>query len=202
MDSSSRVTFLGCALSGDTARQAMRWQGQLAAACAEAGQGRAVRWLSRSTLHLTLHYFGATRPADRERIQSAVAEVMGTREAISIRLRPPTPFPTPARIRGLLIEVQDAEGHLHRLHQELAAALRSLRLETRDARFRPHVTVGRIPRRVSRSQRQAVAAIAASPDMQGEAIDGWIDAVHHYQSVQRPGGNVYPPLASWPLSSP
>lgn len=135
--------------------------------------------------------------------QAAIGEVALTARPTPFQLLPPTPFPHSSKARGLWVPVEDPTDALSQLHSALGLKLQQLGLPVDRKTFRPHVTLGRISSKLRGTQRRE-AASALQRIVSIRTISAIVDSINHfhwYQSVQKPGGNVYRPLATWPLGS-
>lgn len=118
----------------------------LAAWGAEAGEasGGTLRAVPPQNLHLTLAFLGAREEAEVPTIGAIVAAAAGATPHLSLG----APLWLPPRRPGVLtVEVDDHTGALSTLHASLIADLHAgaaFMPETRP--FRPHITVGRVPR--------------------------------------------------------
>ncbi|MDQ3769063.1 MAG: RNA 2',3'-cyclic phosphodiesterase [Actinomycetota bacterium] len=113
---------------------------------AKAGEasGGTLRAVPPQNLHLTLAFLGAREEAEVPAIGAIVTATAGATPHLSLG----APLWLPPRRPGVLtVEVDDHTGALNTLHASLTAALQAgaaFMPETRP--FRPHITVGRVPR--------------------------------------------------------
>lgn len=201
MASQTRTVFLGCPPDPETVASLCRWQTRLQADLSTGPAQNAVRWVRRSSLHLTLHYLGSLATPQIQSLQAHTGEILTHGTAIPCPLGDPGVFPHASHPRGVWVAVQDAQGQLSQLHAALHRMLRDLGLESRSERLRPHFTIGRLPRSIPRSQRRLIVQSVQKAHAQyaGPSGPGVLDRVHLYESLPQPGGNAYPPLATWPL---
>lgn len=119
---------------------------ELAAWGAEAGEafGGILRAVPPENLHLTLAFLGGREEAEVPAIGAIVTATAGATPHLSLG----APLWLPPRRPGVLtVEVDDHTGTLTTLHASLISALQAgaaFMPETRP--FRPHITVGRVPR--------------------------------------------------------
>ena len=107
--------------------------------------GPAVRVLAPELMHLTICFLGS-RPVGE--ISALAAAVRGCpAEPCQLRLGAPLWLP-PRRPHALVIAIGDGDGALQRLHERAAGSLADASSwEPERRRFRPHVTVARMPAR-------------------------------------------------------
>ncbi len=197
----SHTVFLGCPPDPETVVALSAWQTRLQADLTTGPAALAVRWIRRPALHLTIHYLGTLAAPQIQSVQARVAAILADRAAISCCLGEPGVFPQASRPRGIWVELHDIQGQLRQLHADLYGALLHLKLARLSAHLRPHITIGRLSRSVPRSQQRVIAysVQTAHSWRPGPSVQGVLDRVHLYESLQRPGGNAYHPLATWPL---
>lgn len=154
------------------------------------------RWVSAEQLHLTLRFLGQVPPdhVDAARARLAGVSVAAFRASLrGVGLFPPTPTRRkPARVLWAGV---DPPGPVAALKDALDAAL-GPDPESADRAFSPHVTLARFkepppPDALARFLEQH-RALASAPFP--------LDAFHLYESRTLPGGPVYIPLATYPLT--
>ncbi len=206
MESQSRliVTFLGCPVSAQVTARLQRWCQAAAPQLTLPSGSPVLRWTRPESLHITLHYLGPTEQAAALDCQSVLGEMVAEIQEIPVHLQGLALFPQSRQTGGLWVEVTDPTGALAQLHANLSRTLQQLGLPASHRRFRPHVTLGRIAARPKSAVRREAAAIlqrvVATRPLARTADT--IALVHWYQSIQQPGGNRYPPLATWRLKTP
>ncbi len=162
-----------------------------------------LRWTRPESLHITLHYLGATIAGTVTEHQAALGALVHGLPAIPIRLKTLALFPKPVSARGLWVEVEDPTLALKQLYEDIARKLQYLGLPVEERRFRPHITLGRVSSRLKGAQRRE-AAIVMQQLITAKPLNltkDWISQVHWYRSQQQPGGNLYLPESSWPLKT-
>ena len=197
------ITFLGCPISAPITAVLRRWCQAVKPDLYLPTGDPVLRWTRPESLHITLHYLGSTVKSEVALHQAAIGEVTHTARQIPFQLKAPTPFPQSSRARGLWVPVEDPTESLSQLHSALGLKLQQLGLPVDRKPFRPHVTLGRISSKLRGAQRREAASALqriVATRIISVAADS-IDQIHWYQSVQQPGGNVYTPLATWPLGT-
>jgi 2'-5' RNA ligase len=146
-----------------------------------------LRVLEADLLHVTVCFLGQRPAADIDQIVRALSSVDGS--AGELALGAPAWLP-PRRPRALAVEVAVREPGLDLLREQVFEVL-SVDRESR--RFRPHVTVARMPPRAVLERRELppTPALSFAPD---ELV--------LYRSWLSPAGASYEPLASLALSAP
>ncbi|KAA3608014.1 MAG: RNA 2',3'-cyclic phosphodiesterase [Planctomycetota bacterium] len=151
-------------------------------------------WVPQENLHLTLRFLGETDARRRNLVTRGLETVFPYMEAPQLRLGDPGLFP-PRGSRRLILWA-GLEGELPRLEalaQELEARARRAGFAPEQRRFKPHVTLARLPAR-------------AMPLLQGASLpalpaeDCTPNEVHLFQSVRDARGLHYPSWQSWPFS--
>lgn len=161
---------------------------------------RSLRWARPEGIHLTLKFLGnvpAPRIASVSRAVEAACEGF---DQFTVELAGLGCFPNPRRPRVVWVGVQEPTGTLVRLHEAVESALVELGFEPEDRSFRPHLTLGRVQRKVSRSDLQRLGELIAESDV-GLLGSMTVLSVNVMRSDLRPDGAVYTVLAHVPLGS-
>ncbi len=97
------------------------------------------RWSDPAFWHVTLVFLGAIRPTSRSDLEAALELVVRASRTFWVPTGGMGAFPSPRAARVLWYGVNDSEGHLRRLADELRrkTAVRA------EGPFHPHVTLGR-----------------------------------------------------------
>ncbi|WP_423924570.1 RNA 2',3'-cyclic phosphodiesterase [Candidatus Palauibacter sp.] len=96
-------------------------------------------------LHLTLRFIGETERSREAPLARAIAAAAADLPRFDLRLRAAGVFPSLRRARVIWVGVEDASALLD-LHGSVEAAVVRAGIAPEPKPFRPHVTVGRIPR--------------------------------------------------------
>ena len=126
-----------------------------------ATSGLAARWERSESMHITLHFIGATADALLEPIANAMARAADGVAAHAVSLASVGAFPTLERPSVIWAGLAGETGALAALQERVAAALDPLGIPRETRPFHPHVTIGRV-RRVARSSEQRAVGAAVS----------------------------------------
>jgi 2'-5' RNA ligase len=159
----------------------------------EAPQG-SVRWVKSEGIHLTLKFLGDV-PADQiGEITRALQKSCQGFAPFSISCGGLGCFPNLKRPRVVWVGIQEETGTLTQLQKAIEGNVAPLGYPTEKRKFSPHLTIGRVQRRVSSGdQRQLGELVGAS---QIETLGQMeVRSVNLIRSDLRPSGAVYTRLA-------
>ena len=157
-----------------------------------------VRWVRPEGIHLTLKFLGDT-PADKvPDIKQALAAVAHHAPACSFTVEGLGCFPNPRRPRVVWVGVQEPTGRLAALQDAVEEVIAPFGYPPEGRGFTPHLTLGRVRRKVSRSDVAQVGEVVTrtSVGLLGEVA---VDSFALIRSVLKPSGAEYTPLAHFPL---
>ena len=155
-----------------------------------------MRWMSRSNLHVTLHFLGDVADERVADLCAAMMDVAAQVRPFEFDVRGLAAMPPHGALRMVWAEVADPSGEMGVLHEMLGADLSNLGLRIEQRRFRPHVTLARIQyARDGRVLREA-AALQANLDLGRQHAD----EVVAYASQLTPEGSIYTPICRAPLA--
>jgi 2'-5' RNA ligase len=156
------------------------------AAWADAAAPAIVRRVPADNLHLTLAFLGSRSAGEATAVGAGLAELARPLDA----LRATGALWLPRRRPGVLCVGLRDDGDLAALQADLTAQLQAaIGWEAERRRFRPHVTVGRVPRGTRIDTRSALTSPV--PPLAAAAT-----ALTLYCSHTGPDGARYEPLAS------
>lgn len=187
-------TFIAIELSRELGDGLARLQNRLGGQVPE----RSVRWVRPEGIHLTLKFLGDV-PAPRiTSVSQAVEAVCRGCEPFGFELFGLGCFPNPRRPRVLWVGVREPSGTLAHLQKAVENELAGLGFGRENRPFQPHLTLGRVQRRVSQSDLQRLGDLIAGSDV---GLLGGMTAtsVDVMRSDLRPSGAVYTALAHVPL---
>lgn len=163
--------------------------GTALAAWADEAAPPVVRRVAQDSLHVTLAFLGSREPDQA----AAAGRLLADHARPLAALRTAGALWLPPRRPSVLTVALRADAGLSALQADLAGALeRAIGFEPEARPFRPHVTVGRVPRGTRVDTR---AALAAPPQLSFAP-----PALTLYRSHTAPGGARYEPLERVALS--
>jgi 2'-5' RNA ligase len=159
---------------------------------------RAVRWVRPEGIHLTLRFLGDVPATRIDSIARAVEIACRGSDRFTVELIGVGCFPNLRRPRVVWVGVHEPTGTLTRLHKAVENQLAGIGFKPEGRPFRPHLTLGRVQRRVRQSDRERLGQLIAGSKV---GLVGRMQAttVNVMRSDLRPSGAVYTALAQVPL---
>ena len=154
---------------------------------------RSVRWVRPYGIHLTLKFLGDT-PADRlQDIEQSLARAAAGGPTCSIDIQGLDCFPNQRRPRVIWVGVREPTGKLRALWRAIEENVAPLGWPTERRGFQPHLTLGRVGRRVTSAERRDGGAAVQESNV------GWLGSmqvreVSFISSDLKPTGAVYTTL--------
>lgn len=155
-----------------------------------------VRWTPSAKLHFTLAFFGDVDEARLPELTARAEACIHRHVAFSVTLAGSGVFPAWRKPRVVWLGIQDP-GALESLARDIARLSVELGFPP-DHPFRAHLTIGRIPKPVSADTRTALRRALLSWTAQCPFA---VSRAVLMQSVLKPSGSVYIPLATFPLGA-
>ena len=159
---------------------------------------RSVRWVRTETIHLTVKFLGDTPTSKLPDIKQALAAVGKHVPACTFTAEGLGCFPNTHRPRVVWVGIQEPTGRLEALQQAIEEIVAPLGFPPEGRKFSPHLTLGRIGRRASRSDAALVGQVVAETDVERLAEV----AADHFcliRSVLKPSGAEYAVLEEFLL---
>jgi 2'-5' RNA ligase len=153
--------------------------------------GERVRWVRAESLHVTLRFLGSIAASQVTPLVRSVATQIAALAPLRLRLGAARLFPSPRRPRVVALALEP-EAPLVELAAAVERGVTAAGLAPEARRFRPHLTLGRIPARTG------FAGVTASDTPEAEAFD--VTEVLLFRSDLHPDGARYTPLQRVPLS--
>lgn len=149
------------------------------------------RMVPPDNLHLTLAFLGECDDCEVEAAHDALEGL--TAPALSVGLSSPAIY---GGRHGQAVAIEaDGGAPLHELHDRLRGKLRGAGLTVERRRFRPHVTLARLPGRADASGcLDALVGVRLGPYL--------CDEVVLFASVLHPDGAIHDPLVTRTLAAP
>ena len=150
------------------------------------------KWADSAPFHLTLRFIGDTDDGLLQDIQFALAEIAAP--AFDLALKGVGFFPPRGPAKILWAGIEEAPP-LHRLRDQVVAALDALGLEPERRKFSPHITLARFKRGAAASRVAEFLALNALL----KSAPFPVTQFHLYSSLLRPEGALHRIEASYPL---
>jgi 2'-5' RNA ligase len=173
-----------------------RVKNELSATAAKMGQHlptRAVRWVTRPQMHLTLRFLGDTAVSQLPRLQEELTQLAAKYHAFQLRLKGVGAFPNRKRPRVVWAGLAGDLVALQKLQAELEDRMVVLGWEREKRPFSPHLTLGRV--------KDAAQMHRLDWEVKLAKVGFEVTAVHLVQSELRPSGAVYTVLRQAMLDS-
>jgi 2'-5' RNA ligase len=136
----------------------------------------ALRWVTASVAHITLHFLGEVESAAADRLVSAL-EVAVPAAPFEVALGAPEVFPASGPPRVVWLPAERGGAELAALHGVLGGRLREAGLVVEQRPFTPHLTLARV-----RDQRRARPLAARFRDLHPAPIHWRVDRATLFQS--------------------
>jgi len=144
-------------------------------------------WVRPGNIHLTLKFLGDISPQQISPIKTELSRFLTPVSPFQVTLGPPGVFPDFNRPRTLWVGLEDPEGHLLNLHQQVEEALQNQGFPGEKRPFSPHLTLARIksPKNKGLSQ-DSLESLPRPPLLKFD-----ISSVKLYKSELTPKGSIY-----------
>lgn len=167
--------------------------GHLQARLRERVSPGSVRWVRPDGIHLTLKFLGDTPQAKVEEVQAALAQAAADVGPFTFAVAGLGCFPNARSPRVVWVGLQELSGALARLRDAVEAQVAPLGFPTEKRPFRPHLTIGRVQRRASKSEVREIGEVVATSII-GTVDEMTVTIVSYIKSELKPGGAVYTTL--------
>lgn len=192
-------TFLAIDVPPTIADRLTKFQHKLAP------QVPAFRWMDSTPFHLTLAFLGDVPFTDLNEVCAAAARSARASKRFEIQVAGLGAFPKPDRPRVAWVGIAGAGLEpLAFLHRTLISELRRIGRPPEDARFSPHITIGRLKAGTGRGKTPAPTGdLTTLIEEHREWSPGAfvVGEVVAYSSTLTPEGPTYAALARAPLAS-
>jgi 2'-5' RNA ligase len=159
---------------------------------------KSVRWTKPEGVHVTLKFMGDTAADKVDAIVQGLAAAAAGFDPFSFSVAGFGCFPNSHRPNVLWVGVPQVPKALAGLQRATDLQMHRLGYERERRPFSPHLTLGRVDRRISPQERQALAQALAEVQV-GHLGTVAVQEVVLFQSDLRPTGAVYTALARLPL---
>lgn len=182
-------TFIAIRLTDEVRQLLARIQGMLASQVDEG----VVRWVDKDSVHLTLKFLGDV-PGDRlPVVYSAVKRACRDVAPFAISIEGLGCFPNTRRPRVVWVGVRESSESLQSLQRTIEDALAEEGFERERHSFTPHLTLGRLHRRASRSDGERLGRVVEQ-GVTFPALEMEVASVSVMKSDLKPSGAVYTQL--------
>ncbi len=113
---------------------------------------RTVRWVNTENLHLTLKFLGDTPVNQVDHIGAVLHDAVKAHRPFNIDIVGAGCFPNHRKPRVIWLGLHDESGQLTVLHQTIEEHIVPFGFPTEKRSFKPHLTMGRVKRQVSRQE--------------------------------------------------
>jgi 2'-5' RNA ligase len=158
--------------------------------------GGDVRWISVTSIHLTLKFLGEIDPANLAALSDALKKATASASSMTLRLRGLGCFPNLQNPRVIWCGVEGEIEKLSVLQENVERACESSGFPREDRPFRPHLTLGRLGSKKSLHRLSDSIKIGSELECSFRA-----DRFNIYKSTLTPRGAVYEILSTILLSS-
>jgi 2'-5' RNA ligase len=154
--------------------------------------GIQVGWARPDGIHLTLKFLGEVEEKDISRISGALSRAVDGVAPFVGTLRGVGCFPGMSTPRVVWIGIEEPEGILRRLQQNIEKSMEDIGFPAENRSFKPHLTLGRVRSLIHREALIRQIEKNKDPDLGSFEVR----EVHVMQSILKPEGAVHVTLAS------
>jgi len=160
--------------------------------------GRAVRWTRTEQIHVTLKFLGEVPEDKVPKICETALQIAGKFEPFELQVRGTGCFPPGGAARIVWAGMPDPPGTLIDCHRAGEESFAKLGFKKENRAFNPHLTIGRVKDFSASSQ------IRATVEQHNTFLAGSfnVDELVMFQSILKPQGPTYIPLARAKLGGP
>lgn len=162
------------------------------------GAGLELRYVRPEGIHVTLRFLGETPRSRVAGIEGALAASVVGMRPFDIRLDAMGIFGTPRRPRVVWAGLEHDEGSLDVLRASIEDALVGAGIEREGRPFRPHLTIARVPDRLSGAEAAGIAPVVEEVGL-FDVPAHRVESIALMRSELGPGGARYTVVNSWRL---
>jgi len=151
---------------------------------------RFVRWVAPASIHITLKFLGEVDARQMPDLQRAVADACAGVAPFTLTIGGLGVFPNSRRPNIVWIGARGQIEVAARLAQKIDDGCVALGFAREERPFAPHLTLGRVQRDASPSERQLIGALIENAPM-GDLGELRVARVSVMKSELKPGGSVY-----------
>ena len=149
------------------------------------GAARAVTWVAPECLHVTMKFLGEQKPEMVASVREALTGVVRRFQPMRLEVGGIGAFPHLRAPRIFWVGIA-SETKLELLHHDLEVACEQLGYEVEARAFRPHITLGRVKRDISREEIEALGRAVPSVRHRATVDAGSIDIMQSELSAAGP----------------
>ncbi len=158
-----------------------------------------VRWVNVGNIHLTLKFLGDTRMDDLEKLKTYLAEEVDGQKIFDLAINGIGVFASFSRPSVIWAGVREDNGNLLALHKAVETAASQIGREPERRPFSPHLTLGRVQRKISSADKDRIrAAVLSHENLDFGTMQ--VNSLHLFESKLKPTGAVYRSLFEIELS--
>jgi 2'-5' RNA ligase len=154
--------------------------------------GMQVGWARPDGIHLTLKFLGEVEEKDVPRLSGALSRAVDGVAPFIATLRGVGCFPGVSTPRVIWVGVEEPEGILQRLQQQIEKSFEDMGFPAENRSFKPHVTLGRVRSPIHRET--LIRQVEKNKDLDLGSFE--VREVRVMQSILKPEGAVHVTLAS------
>ncbi len=157
---------------------------------------RAIRWLSRDQMHLTIKFLGEVPDGDVPAVCDVLKEIAQETPAFDIDVRGLGCFPDRGGVRIVWAGLHEPSGALAECREHCEAMFAGLGFKQEHRGYAPHLTIGRV--KESRRSAEIRRAIEERPDFAGGAQG--VAEIVLFESYLKRAGAEYAPVCRCELA--
>lgn len=185
--------FVSIPLSRDVRRALSDVQSQL-----RRRLGEGPRWVRPDGSHLTIKFLGNTPHDKVEQVKEAISSTCRDRSPFAVSTAQLGSFGSPRRPTVIWLGLNGDMAPLRDLHKQLEDRLEELGWTKENRRFSPHLTLARMPQRISGGLSSRLPA--AISEVRMPLVSLRVTHINLMRSVLQPDGARYTDIATFPLS--
>ncbi|MCX7837840.1 MAG: RNA 2',3'-cyclic phosphodiesterase [Anaerolineae bacterium] len=155
---------------------------------------RAIRWVAPENIHITLKFLGDVDAARIPALERAIAQVCNDFAPFTLTIGGAGAFPNMRKPNVIWVGARGQVDVAARLAEHIDAACATFGFAREERAFTPHLTLGRVKRDASPSERQRIGALIEAARI-GDVGELRVERVAVMKSDLTPEGSVYTRLA-------
>ena len=185
--------FVAIPLSREVRRALSEVQSQL-----RSRLGEGPRWVRPDGSHLTIKFLGNTPHDKIEQVKEAISSACRGKPPFTISTAQLGSFGSPRRPTIIWLGLGGDMAPLRDLHEQLEDRLATIGWPKETRRFSPHLTLARMPQRISPQVSSRLPA--ALSEVKVPATSMPVRQINLIRSILQPDGAQYSDIATFPLS--